>query len=179
MPRRKFSRLKLAIAPSVICCPKIRLPAKTGVQRHAFGGAPRVLRVPALVQLVEVHAEVRAVLEDRHAAEQEVRQAQAGDAAVELPVAAAVRPCLLQRVPVRDVHAERDLMTPAHQRQVVADLLRLVVGDAARGGGRGDVEPAGHDHDHLVRRRIVVDARRRDRPARRTASLKRSTIVWL
>ena len=69
-----------------------RLPADARIQRQALGGAPGVLRVPALVQLVEVHAEVRAMLEDRYAAEQEVGEAEAGDAAIERPRAATLRP---------------------------------------------------------------------------------------
>ena len=58
---------------------EVRLPAHAVVDRHAARETPRILRIRADVPVVDEQQVLAAVLEGRHAADEEIREAEAGD----------------------------------------------------------------------------------------------------
>ena len=58
---------------------EVRLPAHAVVDRHPARETPRILRIRAEVPVVDEQQVLAAVLEGRHAADEEIREAEAGD----------------------------------------------------------------------------------------------------
>jgi hypothetical protein len=83
--------LKMDSAPFLHLLAEVRLPAQSSVDRDARSRPPRVLRVEADVLLIDRNDRGTAVLERRHASEQKVGKACAGDLTADRPVAARPR----------------------------------------------------------------------------------------
>ena len=139
--------------------PEVRLPANTGVDRHAARRAPRVLRVGAEVPHVHRQVDRAAVLELLDTPHQEVGHPQPEDLAVERIAAAGARVGDEVHLPVRDVGAHGQLMVAFHQRQVVVDLVRIGVEETDGLRLSHQREPARHRDAELTRRRVVVQLR--------------------
>ncbi len=104
------------------------------MQHHEPAFAATDLQMLEMVLDVIGHGRRTAVLEPRNASKHEIGESQSRDLPIDVPVAA--RTCVRQEVhrPVRDVCSEAKLMVTAHQREVVAHLVRVRI-EPARGCG--------------------------------------------
>ncbi len=135
------------------------LPAHTTVERDAICGPPAVLTVETEVPLVTQQHARRAVPHERRLPGQEVGQSDAGRLAVEVEVPRGASVVLAVHFPVRGVAAERQLVPPTHDRQVVRHLVRLALDPHLDRVPARDGEPVGHvQPDHARHVRVKLDA---------------------